>query len=183
MAERGEVTRVSAKEQATTRTTSTLIPWSSNKRQAFRVLLSLRQWSTTFAMAGTIDDLDLPSTFKPWLYEHFVMSKLAWPFTSLDLSLTFVQQLEAVTTCFLKQWSGLPRPANTAILHLGSSNRADLHLKQFTTFWKQMQIVRLDILKSSSDPVVLGFMIVFSLTRVSGHADILLQWSMPVLPR
>ena len=42
MAERGEVTRVSAKEKATTRTTSTLIPWSSNKRQAFRVLLSLR---------------------------------------------------------------------------------------------------------------------------------------------
>ena len=100
----------------------------------------------------TINDLDLPSTSKLWLYQHFVVSKLAWPFTSLDLSLTFVQQLEAVATRFLKQWSGLPRPANTAILHLGSSNRAGLHIKQLTTFWKQMQIVRLDILKSSSDP-------------------------------
>ena len=82
----------------------------------------------------------------------YIMSKLAWPFTSQDLWPTFVQQLEAVATRFLKQWSGSPRPANTAIVHLGSSNRAGLHITQLTTFWKQMQAVWLDIVKNSSDP-------------------------------
>ena len=79
----------------------------------------------------------------------FVVSKLAWPFTSLDFSLTFVQQLEAVAARFLKRWSGLPQPANTAILHLGSSNRASLHIEQLSTFWKQMPSVRMDILKNA----------------------------------
>ena len=118
----------------------------SESRCRAEVEAQLSQW------LDTINDLDLPATSKLWLYQHFVVSKLAWPFTSLDFSLTFVQQLEAVATRFLKQWSGLPRPANTAILHLGSSNRAGLHIKQLSTFWKQMQAVRMDILKSSSDP-------------------------------
>ena len=101
---------------------------------------------------STIDNLELPVTSKLWLYQHFVVSKLAWPFTSLDLSLTFVHELEAVANRFLKRWSGLPRGGNTAILHLGSSNRAGLHVKQLSTFWKQMQVVRMDILKHSADP-------------------------------
>ena len=118
----------------------------SESRCRAEVEAQLSQW------LDTINDLDLPATSKLWLYQHFVVSKLAWPFTSLDFSLTFVQQLEAVATRFLKRWSGLPRPANTAILHLGSSNRAGLHIKQLSTFWKQMQAVRMDILKNSSDP-------------------------------
>ena len=98
-----------------------------------------------------IDDLHLPATAKLWLYQHFVVSKLAWPFTSSNLSLTYVEQLQAIANRSLKQWAGLPRSGNTTILHLGKSNRAGLHVKFLPTFWKQMQIVRLDILKHSSD--------------------------------
>ena len=53
---------------------------------------------------------------------------------------------------FWKNWSGLPRPANTSILFLEKSGQAGLHITNLVTFWKQMQIVRMDLLKNSADP-------------------------------
>ena len=80
-----------------------------------------------------------------------IVAKLSWPFSSLDLTLTFVRRLQAKSTAFLKRWTGLPRPANSAILHPGRSNRAGLHVKHLLTFWKQTQAVRMNILQPSAD--------------------------------
>ena len=99
-----------------------------------------------------VDALHLPSTCKLWLYQHFVVTKLCWFFTALDLSQTFVKSLQSKATKFLKSWSGLPRSANTTILFLGKSGRTGLHVTNLVTYWKQMQLVRMDILKRSADP-------------------------------
>ena len=72
-------------------------------------------------------------------------------FTALDISLTFVRQLHSQVDVFLKRWAGLPRPASTAILFSGRSERAGLKITQLVTFWKQMQAVRMDILKHSKN--------------------------------
>ena len=98
---------------------------------------------------------DRISTFglcKLWLYQHFVVTKLCWFFTALDLSQTFVKSLQSKATKFLKSWSGLPRSANTTILFLGKSGRTGLHVTNLVTYCKQMQLVRMDILKRSADP-------------------------------
>ena len=53
---------------------------------------------------------------------------MAWFFTALDLSLTFVRQLQAQADVFVKRWAGLPRPASTAILFSGRFERAGLKI-------------------------------------------------------
>ena len=106
---------------------------------------SLLQW------LSLVDQLALHTPGKLWLYQHFIVAKMAWFFTALDLSLTFVRQLQAQADVFLKRWAGLPRPASTAILFSGRSERAGLKITQLVTFWKQMQAVRMDILKHSKD--------------------------------
>ena len=98
-----------------------------------------------------VDNQTLPNTSKLWLYQHFIIPKLSWYLTALDLTLTFVKRLQAKATKYLKKWSGLPRSANTASLFLGKSGRAGLHITSIVTYWKQMQLVRLDILKHSAD--------------------------------
>ena len=110
------------------------------------IFANLNDWLTL------VDGLPLPSTAKLWLYQHFVVAKMSWHFTALDLSLTFVKRLQTQANKFLKAWSGLPRPANTAILFVGASGRAGLHVSGLPTFWKQMQAVRLDLLRHSADP-------------------------------
>ena len=74
-----------------------------------------------------------------------------WSLTVHDLSKNFVSKLQAMANTYLKKWAGLPRPANTAILFIGSSDRAGLRIKNLVTVWKQMQVVRMDILKLSRD--------------------------------
>ena len=99
-----------------------------------------------------VDAQHLPKTCKLWLYQHFIVAKMSWYFTALDLTATFVKTLQSVSTKFLKNWSGLSRPANTSILFWGKSGQAGLHITNLVTFWKQMQIVRMDLLKNSADP-------------------------------
>ena len=83
-----------------------------------------------------VDAQHLPKTCKLWLYQHFIVAKMSWYFTALDLTATFVKTLQSVSTKFLKNWSGLPRPANTSILFLGKSGQAGLHITNLVTFWK-----------------------------------------------
>ena len=73
-----------------------------------------------------VDQLALQTTGKLWLYQHFIVAKMAWFFTALDLSLTSVRQLQAQADVFLKRWAGLPRPASTAILSQGDLSEQDL---------------------------------------------------------
>ena len=83
-----------------------------------------------------VDNLCLPATAKLWLYQHLIVAKLPWPFTSLDLSLSFAKHLQAFAVAYLKCWSGLPHPGNVTIRHIGSSKRAGLRISHFATFSK-----------------------------------------------
>ena len=80
-----------------------------------------------------------------------MIAKMSWSLTVHDLSKTFISKLQAMANTYLKKWAGLPRPANTAILFIGSSDRAGLRIKNLVTVWKQMQVGRMDILKLSRD--------------------------------
>ena len=58
------------------------------------------------ALLKTLDGADLASTAKPWLYHHFCTTKLSWFLLINDLTLTFVQELQAIALKFLKSWAG-----------------------------------------------------------------------------
>ncbi len=118
---------------------------NSESRCRSDIISTLTQW------LDLVDNVALHTPGKLWLYQHFIVAKMAWFFTALDLSLTFVRQLQAQANVFLKRWAGLPRPANTTILFTGRSDRAGLNITNLETFWKQMQAVRMDILKHSKD--------------------------------
>ena len=103
------------------------------------------------ALLKRLDDADLASTAKLWLYHHFCTTKLSWFLLINDLTLTFVQELQAIALKFLKSWAGLPRCANSAVLFVGERNRFGLCIRNLETLWKQQQHIRLSLLHSSTD--------------------------------
>ena len=59
----------------------------SEFRSRAAIETNLRTW------LDCVDNLCLPATAKLWLYQHLIVAKLSWPFTSLDLSLSFAKHL------------------------------------------------------------------------------------------
>jgi hypothetical protein len=54
---------------------------------------------------------------KLFLYQHFIVARLSWPFLVHDLCLTFANELEEIATKRLKAWSGLYRSADVGALY------------------------------------------------------------------
>ena len=107
--------------------------------------------SILVALLERLDDADLASTAKLWLYHHFCTTKLSGFLLINDLTLTFVQELQAIALKFLKSWAGLPRCANSAVLFVGERNRFGLCIRNLVSLWKQQQHIRLSLLHSSTD--------------------------------
>ena len=85
------------------------------------------------------------------LYNHHIVPRLSWWFTTLKLSLSFAEHLHSLVLPFLKKWCGLPRAANPSILFCGSKSRPGLRLKRIPTVWKQSRASMLQLLKYSRD--------------------------------
>ena len=103
------------------------------------------------ALLKRLDDADLVSTEKLCLYHHFCTTKLSWFLLINDLTLTFIQELQAIALKFLKSWAGLLRCGNSAVLFVGERNRFGLCIMNLETLWKQQQHIRLSLLHSSTD--------------------------------
>jgi hypothetical protein len=88
---------------------------------------------------------------KLFLYQHFVVTRLSWPFLVHDLCLTFANELEEIATKRLKAWSGLYRSADVGALyrqreHLG------LQLTSISSHFKHLQVTKSCLLSTSQDP-------------------------------
>ena len=88
---------------------------------------------------------------KVWLYNYYIAPKLCWMLMIYELPLTFVEQLEATCTRFLKRWFGLARCAVPDILYVDREHHG-FQLHALATFYRRMQLVRLHLLKYSPDP-------------------------------
>ena len=107
--------------------------------------------SILVTLSERLDDANLASTAKLWLYHHLCTTKLSWFLLINDLTLTFVQELQAIALKFLKSWAGLPHCANSAVLFVGERNRFGLCIRNIEALWKQQQHIRLSLLHSSTD--------------------------------
>ena len=106
----------------------------SAKTCSIWILSKLKEWLLL------VDAQHLPQTCKLWLFQHFIIAEMSWCFTALDLAATFVKTLQSVSTKFLKNWSGLPRPANTSILFLEKSGQAGLHITNLVNFGNKCRL-------------------------------------------
>ena len=97
-----------------------------------------------------VSDSSVHGFMKLWLYQHYVLIYLAWPFLIYDFDMSWAKSLEAVATRKLKLWSGLYRSALTSTLY---RSRADfgLGLTSVSAFYRKMQLSRMHLLKHSAD--------------------------------
>jgi len=99
-----------------------------------------------------VDDTKLEGWMKLWLYNHYIVTKLSWFLMVYDFSFSFVSSLEKEARRYLKKWSGLARCANVLILYQ-THQRRGCNLKNIVTFFKQMQLTKLLLLRSSTSEV------------------------------
>jgi hypothetical protein len=98
-----------------------------------------------------IDKTRLNGAQKTWLYNHCVIARLAWPFMVYDFSVTSTVAIANVCTAYLKRWLGFTKTSVPEILYM-SKKRFGLGLKDVRVFFKQMQVVRVSLLRDSLDP-------------------------------
>ena len=91
-----------------------------------------------------------------WIYQHYILPKLTWALMIHDLALSFVRHLDAIVRRFLKKWLHLPRGANVAFLFIGTKKCSGLRMRRLETVYKQMQVVKLDIIRHAQDENVRG---------------------------
>jgi hypothetical protein len=90
---------------------------------------------------------------KLWIYQHYVISHLAWSFLIHDFCLSFSIQLQKSCSLQLKKWAGLTRSADIGCLHRSNANFG-LGVDSISGHFKKMQLIKCSILQSSEDPSI-----------------------------
>ena len=104
------------------------------------------------SLLALVDGTKLVGWMKLWLYNHYIVTKLSWFLMMYDFSFSFVSSLEKQARRYLKKWSGLARCANVQVLYQTHRNKG-LNLKNVVTFFKQMQLTKLLLIRSSTSEV------------------------------
>ena len=52
---------------------------------------------------------NITGPMKVWLYNHFIVAFITWPFMIYDLPISFEEELKAVVTKYLKRWLGITK--------------------------------------------------------------------------
>ena len=87
---------------------------------------------------------------KMWLYQHYIVTSLAWPFMTYDFDVSWVQNLQTYATKMLKKWAGLHRSTITSILYRPREHFG-LQLHSLEHYYKKLQVNKMHQLKYSSD--------------------------------
>ena len=105
-------------------------------------------------MLAKVDACPLTSKQKLLIYRSGVCPRLNWLLTVVEFSISWIQKsLDSLASRYLKHWSGLARPANTALLFL-SGRKGGLNLPLPSTMHKRLQSSRQSQLLTSSDSCV-----------------------------
>jgi hypothetical protein len=87
---------------------------------------------------------------KCWLYQHYIISKLAWPFLIHDFCRSFVTELQPTVNATLRKWAGLFKSADEGALYRSRAHFG-LNMTSITAQFERMQVVKSDLLKHSID--------------------------------
>ena len=87
-----------------------------------------------------VDNTGLNGLMKLWIYQHIILSRMAWPFIIHDFSFSFSIEMEKSISVRLKKWAGLFRGADTGTLFRSRENFG-LQLTSMSDHFVQMQLV------------------------------------------
>ena len=105
-------------------------------------------------MLCKIDRCPLTRKQKLLLYRAGVCPRMSWLLTIEEFPITWVEKnLDTIATSYLKRWSGLARPANTAPLYL-PQKIGGLNLPLMSSLHKRLQVSRQAQLLTSQDSCV-----------------------------
>src|SRR6185312_8223607 len=97
-----------------------------------------------------VDRCGVNGFHKLFLYEHFIVRRLSWPFLVHDLCLSYARDLDKFVIPHLKRWAGLYRSSDVGTLfrlrsHLG------LQLTSLEYHFEHLQLVKCCLLENSKD--------------------------------
>ena len=87
---------------------------------------------------------------KVWLYNHFIVAFITWPFMIYDLPISFGEELKAGATKYLKRWLDITKSITESVLYR-SKDHFGLGLIDLVTYLKKMQVCRMHMLSYSQD--------------------------------
>ena len=93
---------------------------------------------------------NITGPMKVWLYNHFIVVYITWPFMIYDLPISFGEELKAVATKYLKRWLGITKSITESVLYR-SKDHFGLGLIDLVTHLKKTQVYRMHMLKYSQD--------------------------------
>ena len=100
-----------------------------------------------------VNDTAVTRKQKLLLYKAGVCLRLSWDLAIMDLSTSWISSaLEAVVTRFLKKWSGMARPANTARLYL-PKEEGGLALPSISLLYKKLKVPQGALLLTARDRI------------------------------
>ena len=70
------------------------------------------------------DEAKINGLMKLWIYQHYILSKLAWPFLIHDFNLDFATKLQQNANVYLKRWAGVLKGADAGVLSSQTASRA-----------------------------------------------------------
>ena len=97
-----------------------------------------------------IDKCKINGFIKLWLYQHYWLSHLAWPFLIHDFPISFARALESDINLRMKKWIGLYRGADNGSL-FRSRKLLGLGLTSTSHFFCKMQVIKCSLLDNSTD--------------------------------
>ena len=100
-----------------------------------------------------VDASPVHGFMKLWLYQHYVVAYLAWPFMVYDLSVSWVTKLQVIANRYLKVWAGLYKRAVTSALYRCRTDLG-LGLCSLVDFYKRLKVNQVSLLKFSPDPAL-----------------------------
>ena len=60
---------------------------------------------------------NITGPMKIWLYNHFIVAFITWPFMIYDLPISFGEELKTVATKYLKRWLGITKSITESVLY------------------------------------------------------------------
>ena len=87
------------------------------------------------------------------IYNNLITSKLSWDLIIYNLPVSYVKDLEATCTRYLKQWLGLTKSITVSVLYR-NRDYFGLNLKRLSDLYKLLQVSKGYALKNSDDPKV-----------------------------
>ena len=97
-----------------------------------------------------VDESGINGVSKCWIYNNMITSKLSWDLMIYNLPITFLYDLDAICTRYLKRWLGVTKTITVSVLYR-SKNYYGLNLKKLSDTFKSLQVSKGHAMKNSSD--------------------------------